>query len=347
VDYYCFKLIVSALLLCVFVPSGESWALPVERFDSRLRISCAEGKKSCSGSVRDVDTLGRITGFSISKSAAGKAKLELASTDKGRLSFSAKDVSDVALTITWDGDLNPDLLSASGLNCFDLTSQSGYAFIASQASLRSTCAEPSIAGGCPSFSMETRVYNASDPTGQRFSASVVTRSMLDETDITIPFSNFVRQGPRGQGSFSCAGAVTMVLRFRGFSELEFTTGPIYTNGAGGLTRLPTPSLQPTLEGASTLTLGQTGTYSPTPEQQQPSTTASPAAQPIGGDLLTTSIQTPGGTAQPSPFVTASDITPPGTPSAVAAPQATETPKGQQKSRSSAPEEAVYGELVAD
>ena len=306
-------------------------ALPVERFESRLQISCGEGQRSCSGSIRDADTLGRITGFSIVKSSAGSVELDIADNSKGGLRVKAKEATDISLTLSWDSDLNPDILSGSGLNCFDLTRQGAYAFIISKASLRSSCHEPSVGGGCPTFSMETRVYNASDPTGQKFSASVVTRSLLDDTDIAVPFSNFIRQGPRGKGSFSCVGAVTMTLKFRGFSELELTTGPIYTNGEEGLTPLPTATEQPIETPTATPTLSPTSapTIAPT-DTVEPMATDSPV--PSAAEL---------------PQMTAVLASPIATPKVAALPTQVVAPSISVTVRPSEAEEAVYGELVAE
>jgi hypothetical protein len=308
---------------------------------------CGEGQRSCSGSVRDSDALGKITGFSILKSTTGSVELDAAGAGKGSFTFKAKDAHDVSLMLSWDGDLNPSLLSGAGLNCFDLTRQGAYAFIISKASLSSSCRESKVPGGCPAFSMESRVYNASDPTGQKFSSSMVTRSLLDETDLTIPFSNFIRQGPRGKGSFSCAGAVTITLKFRGFSQIDLTTGPIYTNGAEGLTPLPTPTEEPRVTSTATPTSSPTGTPTGTPTLT-PELTATHSPIPVA-DVIgdSSSVQA----NQPTPVlptpIEGSDGQPTKISGRAVLPEVVVTPEVVTTVRPSEPQEAVYGEVVAD
>jgi hypothetical protein len=304
-----------------------------------LQLSCGESQRSCSGSIRGSETLGRITGFSILKSSVGRVELDVAGSSKGSLRLKAIDVPDFSLTLSWDSDLNPDLLSSSGLNCFDLTRQGAYAFIISDASLVSKCDELKIGAGCPTFSMETRVYHASDPTGQKFSASVVTRSLLDKTEVAVPFSNFIRQGPRGKGSFSCVGAITMTLKFRGFSELELTTGPIYSNGEEGLTPLPTPTERPTETPTATPTSSPTSTptLTPTPTPQATATHSSLPSIAVSGAPTSPAMEQVG-TASSAPVVTTG---------AAALPTQAATPKMPPTARPAEPEEAVYGEVVAE
>jgi hypothetical protein len=186
--------------------------------------------------------------------------------------------------------------------------------------------------------MESRVYNAGDPTGQKFSASIVTRSLLEQTDIAIPFSNFIRQGPRGKGSFSCAGAVTVTLKFRGFSEVDFTTGPVYTNGSEGLTPLPTATEQATLTPTATPT--DTPTVTPT-RTIEPTAIQSPTPSVLIGVE-----STPVGTQYVSPAPSTPVVTPADEPSAVV-PEGALKPQVGATVRPAEPEEAVYGEVVAE
>jgi hypothetical protein len=100
---------------------------------------------------------------------------------------------------------------------------------------------------CPRFTIQSRVYDALDPTGQKFSASVINREISEPSDIVIPFSNFIMRGPRGIGRFECVGAITIAMSFSGFGAVELRTGAFFTNGAEGLTPLPaTPAEDPTV-----------------------------------------------------------------------------------------------------
>jgi hypothetical protein len=232
--------------LCCY--ARASHALPLETFAAPLSIRCEEGQRECGGILRVDGALGRHTGISILKGLAGEVYLK-AGSPVGRLQIEGEDSPDVAITFSWDGDSNPDVLSGAGLNCFDVTQQGAYAFIISKVSVESACAKGVIAAQCPNFTIESRVYDSQDPTGQHFSASTIVRGQMKDADIAIPFSNFVRSGPRGKGNFLCAGAVTITLKFHGLEELEVHLGPMYTNGSEGVRLLPTPGVVPTVTSA--------------------------------------------------------------------------------------------------
>lgn len=262
---YALVVVVATIVL----PGRRAAALPIEPFSDRYRLPCKEGQRVCSGLVRGYYTIGGATGISISKSTDGEVKLEIEGRSDEPLSLAAEQVSELALTLSWDGDSNPEQLSASGLPCVDLTRQGGHAFVLPRVSLDYECADGASSPGCPSFVVETRIYNPIDPTGQKFSSSVVTRVAGAAAELVIPFSNFIQRGPRGSADFSCVGAITMTFRFSGFDELEFAAGPFFTNGAEGLTPIPTATREPTA--TPTLTPTSTPTSSPT---------AAPSATPI-------------------------------------------------------------------
>lgn len=193
--------------------------------------------------------------------------------------FELSEASPVVLTLTWDGDQHPEQLSGAGLNCLDLTQGGAYAFVISGISIESECSEESNGQGCPNFQIESRIYDAGDPTGQRYSVSMMTRSLPEKTDLVVPFSNFVREGPRGKGNIGCVGAVSIAFRFEDFESVELDLGAIYTNGAEGLTPLPTataaltvtPVATPTEQAAQTAVFSDpTVVWSPTPTQVIPS-----------------------------------------------------------------------------
>jgi hypothetical protein len=235
------------LLIALGSSTGHGFALPLESFTAPLSVTCGEGSRECGGVLRVHDALGRHTGISILKGARGEVSVQ-SGKPAGTLHVEAEGVSDVTIVFSWDGDSNPDVLSGSGLNCLDLTRQGAYAFVVSTMTVESECVEQAIPNECPQFTVNSRVYDSHDPTGQRFSASTITRGLMEESDVVIPFSNFVRFGPRGKGSFTCAGAVTIALKFSGLEELEMQLGPIFSNGAEGLTPLPAvavPSVTPT------------------------------------------------------------------------------------------------------
>jgi len=237
-------------------------AHPIERFESSLEVECSEGA-TCDGVARSEASLGRYLGVLISRRGRGEASVEV-DTNEG-LKFEAMDLNSASLTLSWDADPHPDRLSGAGLNCFDLTRNAAYALIVSDVHVESECQELGHEGGCPVIAVESRIYDARDPTGQRFSASVMERTFVDGGNLVIPFSNFLREGPRGKADLSCVGAVTISFQFNGFDSVEFQFGPIYTNGTEGLTPAPTvtPVPSPTLADTPVPQFSPTSIPSPT------------------------------------------------------------------------------------
>ncbi len=239
--------LVRALEACVAVFTFTHWmcsatvgfAIPVELFNSPVEIRC-ESSSTCGAIARSELTLGRYTGVAVSRRGAGSASVSVERND-GVMRFELHESSPVVLTLTWDGDQHPEQLSGAGLNCLDLGREGAYAFILSAISIDSECSANASGEGCPNFQIESRMYDAADPTGQRYSVSMMTRSLPDKTDLVIPFSNFVREGPRGKGKIGCVGAVSISFRFEDFDSVELELGPIYTNGPEGMTPLPTPT----------------------------------------------------------------------------------------------------------
>lgn len=324
------------LVSVVLIPTGYS--LPLETFRERLTLDCGEGERECTGVLRASNTLGRSTGISIVKGLEGEVSVR-AGQPKGTLRIKAEEASDFSIAFSWDGDSNPDVLSGAGLNCLDLTRSGAYAFILSKLSAEPECLKEAIPSECPQFTVESRVYDSQDPTGQRFSASVMARGPMVESDLAVPFSNFVRSGPRGKGSFTCVGAVTITMRFSGLDELGFDLGPIYTNGEEGLEVPPTPSV---------------------PMPTAPSTPIPSAAETVNGelsaveaivaipDLVATAYPKVSGTQNSNDQTQKMEISPnsaskqqPATIQAVAAENAPQVIKKTQKQ----PQEAVYGSVV--
>ena len=321
----------SVLVAMTLAGAYEGLAIPIDRFDAPLDVECVESAQ-CAGVARSESTVGRYTGVTLSRRGDGEVAATVSRKGAGHLTFEASGATSATMTLSWDADQHPEVLSGSGLNCIDLTREGAYAFVLSHVNIDSTCSNEQATSGCPSFGVETRVYDARDPTGQRFSGSVINRTLTEETDVVIPFSNFVREGPRGRADLSCAGAITMTFRFDGFESVEMEIGPLYTNGAEGLTPLPTatamPSATPTFTPDSTAVATEisVNTAVPTAPASEPSAEASTA----GGA---------------SPAVT--DVTPT-TPPIEEAVQIAETPRPQPvlpDIPKEQEEEIVYGEVV--
>jgi hypothetical protein len=229
VSHLSYKLLAGLLSVGLSFCSFRAQALPIERFNSELVLGCGEGQRECAGVLRVDEALGRHTGIAVLKSDEGVVSVKI-TRDKGIFQLKADGVTDLTLTFSWDGDSNPDVLSGSGLNCVDLTKGNAHALVVSNVSAESECDQDAVAATCPQFTVESRVYDAQDPTGQRFSSSVVSRGNSVESNLFIPFSNFTRRGPRGKGNFTCVGAVTISFKFSGLRDLDLTLGEIATNG---------------------------------------------------------------------------------------------------------------------
>ncbi len=267
----------------------DSLAHPLETFSAPISITCGEGQRQCSGVLRVDGALGGHTGISVVKGLAGEVSL-IGGRPTGKLLIEAEDATDLAVTFSWDGDSNPDVLSGAGLNCFDLTQQGAYAFIISNFSAVSDCNDDALISECPNFTIDSRVYDSQDPTGQRFSASTIVRGQVKDAELAIPFSNFVRFGPRGKGSFTCTGAVTLTFRWRGIQDLEVDLGQIYTNGKEGLRTWPTAASVPSTTHAS-VKLPTTGSPLAIATPSAQSTTA---PSPTGVFTERVLVATPGG-----------------------------------------------------
>ena len=322
-------------------------ALPLERFQSTFGITCEEGKRYCSAVLRGDDTLGRYTGVAISKSSVGEVEVSVSRSSKGRLVVESEDATEFSLTLSWDGDSNPEQLSSSGLNCIDLSQGKASAFIVPEAELEAECTKGgTTTGECPSFGIEARVFNPADPTGQRFSASRGRRNLLGREDVVIPFSNFLGQGPRGGAQFNCLGAVTLRFTFRDFSELEFSIGNIYSNGAEGLLAVATATTAPVdtsvvVPSAVSNLVTERAATAPPSGVTEPIASAEPQVldSPIpvskrDGDAPVPEISSASGSAPPSGMVESKGAQPSSMRGQV-------PPQVKQQDS----EEAVYGELI--
>lgn len=313
----------------------DAGALPIDRFDAPVEVECSDSA-TCSSIVRSQSTVGRYTGISLSRRGEGEVSVRVRGKENSKLTFEASDTQSATMTLSWDADQHPELLSGSGLNCLDLTREGAFAFILSAVSIDAEClSEESISSSCPSFSVESRIYDAHDPTGQRFSGSVITRTLSSKTDIVIPFSNFVREGPRGKAEFSCVGAITMMFRFDGFESVEMDIGPIYTNGSEGLTPIPTATSLPT----STPTASPTAT----PTAALTATAIGSATSPVASIPTMTPVAEAGMATPPV------DATVEVQPSAAAEAPIQETPQVQHvtpRIPRDQDEEIVYGAVVA-
>jgi hypothetical protein len=248
------------MAFCFWLAPNRVFAISLEQFDQTLDLRCGEGD-SCLRSLRSSLSLGGYTGILVRGESGLSAEVKVRDRNF-RAHISGSSLG--SILFTWDGDRHPEILSGSGLRCLDVTQSDASAIIFKDFSLHGVC------GGeeCPPFVIETRLYDASDPTGQLYSASILRRANdRPSGDLVVPLSNFIRHGPRGAGRLTCVGAISAQIKFENFSDVILEMGTILTD-----------SLVP-LEVVGQKTLPEedavVATPSPTETEEVPSPVAAP------------------------------------------------------------------------
>ena len=315
-----------ALLTALGLAPSEVTAFPLEKFDHRVDVSCT-ANGSCARSFRAKTTLGAYTGIWVRGDAEMNSSV---SAKQGRLLIKAAGSSLGGVVLSWDSDTYADQLSSAGLKCIDMRHEDGSAIVIKDFSLQGSCKDSDDDESCAPFVIETRVFDASDPTGQTYSASILRRANnRDAEDLIIPFSNFNKKGLRGEGRLGCAGAVSITIRTDGYNEFTLSAGPIFTNSSQPLEALvltPTPTAIP-----ATPTSADAVVATPTPVPTSAAT------------ISTTGTPTPPTTSTPASAETAaaeSGAQPPALSQAVVAPLGASSPEPERE-----PEEVVYGEII--
>ena len=303
-----YRVIRLALLpLIVGVVAGsvpEAAAFPLEKFDHDVQVACA-ANSSCARSLRSKNTLGAYTGIWIRGGTEMSSSL---SAKQGVLEVKAAGSSLGGILLSWDSDTYADQLSSAGLKCVDMRHQGGWAIVLKDFAVNGTCG--GVNKECPPFVIETRVYDASDPTGQVYSASVLRRANGREVqDLMIPYSNFNKKGLRGEGRLACAGAVSVYLRADSYDDVTLRVGPIFTNSDAPLEALvftptptppaPTPTIvsdkpvAPTVTPTFTPTVHSTASAAPDGDENLVSEEASDVPQvPTLGKVVIAPLGTP-------------------------------------------------------
>ncbi len=231
--------------------AGDARAIPLARYDRAVEMQCGKDEL-CALSIRGEGTLGSYTGVSVNRSAAASGKIATTVTKgSGRLQLDTAGTGLVSLLLSWDGDPNPRQLSSAGLGCFNLRAFQGVALVISDFSVSTDCEKKDESSeaeeGCSELIIETRLYDATDPTGQIYSWSSVRRSLSASgtKSLVIPFSNFLYHAPRGTARFTCAGAITLSLKLAGSTKMRVEMGPAYIDDHYGLAVAPTVPPTPT------------------------------------------------------------------------------------------------------
>ena len=292
-----------AALVSLVVVAETVQALPVERFTGSTDLTCSPDDL-CGSFARAPESLGGKLGISIAGGRRSKARVRARnSVGQPSLEVHIPGEGVGALTLSWDGDPHPHQLSSAGLGCLNLRADGAIAFRIESFEARGTCeAQQGAEQSCQPITIEARVYDPSDPTGQRYSASILRRGIPRRGALDIPFSNFIHRGPRGAANFECVGAVSISVKIEGQRGLTLELGPIDTVGIGP-ERLPMAT--PT---ATTVPL-------PRPiDTPRPRPTETPAPQPT---LVPTT--------QPSPEASTSTAGAKASPTRISTPLATRVP----------------------
>lgn len=216
---------VAVSALCSSALCSSALALPLELFEQKLEVRCGE-EGQCARALRSRSTLGAYTGVSLR--GEGRSSGEILVKD-GELKVRAKGSSIHGVYLSWDNDTYPEMLSSAGLGCMDLSADGATAIVLKNFLVRGACGSPDIEGAC-AITIETRVYDSSDPTGQMYAASLLRiGGDRERRDLVIPFSNLIRKGPRGTGRLPCVGAVSIFVRTSGYSSIQCEMGSVYTN----------------------------------------------------------------------------------------------------------------------
>ena len=303
----------------------DAVAFPLEKFDHQVEVSCA-ATSSCSRSLRSKNTLGAYTGIWVRGDADMSSQF---SAKQGVLNVNATGSSQAGILLSWDSDTYPEQLSSSGLKCVDMRHHGGWSLVLKDFSLNGICGDGERE--CPPFVIETRVYDAADPTGQTYSASILRRANGRAVeDLLVPYSNFNRKGLRGEGRLGCVGAVSLFIRADGYREMSLRVGPIFTNSSDPLEALVfTPT--PTPHAATPTSASEKGlTAAPTPTPA-----VIPKIEPVVSISVASEAVTPHAETESTPE-------PPVLDKVVVAPLG--TPEFEPER---APEEAVYGEIISE
>jgi hypothetical protein len=222
-----------AVVVFLVVASATAEALPVERFTGPIDLSCSRDDV-CGFSARSDASLGGRLGISFAGGHRGGARLRSrGSTAQRMLEVSIPGAGIGALTLSWDGDSQPYQLSSGGLGCLNLRSDGAIAFRIEPFEVRASCDDQGSDELCQPITIESRVYDPSDPTGQRYAASILRRKVPRRgAALEIPFSNFIHPGPRGSASFECVGAMSVSIKVEGQRDLTLELGGIETVAAG-------------------------------------------------------------------------------------------------------------------
>jgi hypothetical protein len=166
----------------------------------------------------------------------GNGRVQYGGTGGKGITVGSTPTTPMMFRFTWDGESAVGVTSGAGLGCLDLTAEGASAFVLRALEFQQDCDGKAV--GCPMLEIQLRVFDGTDPTGQRYSTGVVRRRVSNQTrDLIIPFSQMARPGPEGPWRPSCVGAITATFFVPPKVESKVSFLRIETNGScSNLTR---------------------------------------------------------------------------------------------------------------
>lgn len=249
---------------------AEVNATPLAIFDKSAERSCT-GSELCDLTVSSRKTVGGYTGITLSRSGASKGRISVnPGRSRPQVQIDSEGEGVCTATLSWDGDPNARVLSGAGLGCFNFRASRGVAIIIKDLVAAVDCRDDAGSGvPCSDMIIESRLYDPSDPTGQTYSWSRIRRQLGEGSprDLVIPFSNFLRNSPRGSARFECAGALTIAFKISGSSSVKLGMSALLIDDQYGAAGAPTPAVllspSPTSSPTHTPRPEKTGAVPPT------------------------------------------------------------------------------------
>lgn len=187
---------------------GGAYALPIEDFATLSRRTYRV-YGDVEESYRSNSSIGSLLTIEVPYNPRGD-RLQFGGPGGEGFTATSTPTAPLFLRLSWDGESAVRVTSGAGLGCIDITKERANAFLIRDFFFTQSCIENGYE--CPFIEVQLKVFDGSDPTGQRYSAGVVRRRVINQKkDLMIPFSQLVREGPEGPWKPSCVGAVTLTV----------------------------------------------------------------------------------------------------------------------------------------
>jgi hypothetical protein len=218
----------AVLALAWAVSGATSSALPIDDF-AVLAGRTFRVYGDVSEAVRSPSALGSVLSVEI-PFGVPNGRIQYGGTGGKGVTVAANPLIPMMFRFTWDGESAVGVTSGAGLGCLNLTAEGASAFVLRELKFQQACDGKVV--GCPMLEIQLRVFDGTDPTGQRYSTGVVRRRVTNQMrDLVIPFAQLARPGPEGPWRPSCVGAVTATFLVPPKVESTVSFLKIETNGS--------------------------------------------------------------------------------------------------------------------